>query len=446
MVLRVAVLLFTAITATLPAQADWTRLYPSAAPGPRSDFAFAFDGAHAVTLLFGGSTSTTGYTNHLWQWNGANWSQLFPPAGPSARNDSAMAFDELRGRVVLFGGNDGNNNLQDTWEWDGASWSLRTPASRPLPRQQHAMAYDPVRRVVLLFGGMAPANVADLWEWNGVNWLQRIVLTGVPSPRRQTALAFDPNTNTMLLFGGFAGQPMDDTWSWTGQAWQQLQPTNPPYSRSQHSMVTDVARRRVVLLGGDPVVDPFVWEWDGTNWRCVFVSSPTPRRGEGMAYDSARGEVVVYGGVSNYQWTDTWVYRTAQPASFTQYGQGCPGSAGTPALTAAPYSLPWLGDVFRTRVDAIPAAGAGAVFVTGFASTPAQSLAPVGLPGCASFVTLDSSQFVLASGGIAEWSIQIPLSMALAGWALYQQALVLDPSTTGGAVVSNAGTATVGIR
>jgi hypothetical protein len=129
-----------------------------------------------------------------------------------------------------------------------------------------------------------------------------------------------------------------------------------------------------------------------------------------------------------------------------QYGQGCPGSAGTPALTTAPYSLPWLGDTFRTRVDSVPAAGAGAVFVTGFASTPAQSLAPYGLPGCASFVTLDSSQFVLANAGVAEWSIGIPLNMALAGWSLYQQALVLDPASAGSAVVSNAATATVGIR
>jgi len=447
--LHVAVSVLLSLAATAPAQASWTRLYPAASPSQRGQFAFAADPVRGSVLLFGGNINNSGITAELWQWNGSTWTLLAPAVGPSPRVGSAMAFDKHLGRIVLFGGYSGSTYLQDTWEWNGTSWSARTPTSRPSGREEHAMAYDPVRQVTLLFGGTSGAgDFGDLWEWNGTTWQQRTFGAG-PAPRQSTALAFDPNLNAMLLFGGVSSLlngPSDDTWSWNGQIWQLLQPMTPPYSRSQHRMVTDAARRRVVLLGGAPAYDPFVWEWDGTNWQCVFVSSPTPRAGEGMAFDATRREVVVYGGLDNFYWTDTWVYRTAHPATFAQYGQGCPGSAGTPALTTAPYSLPWLGDTFRTRVDAVSAAGAGAVFVTCFASTPALSLAPYGLPGCASFVTLDSSQFVLANAGVAEWSIGIPLNMALAGWSLYQQAFVLDPASAGAAVVSNAGTATVGIR
>jgi hypothetical protein len=97
-------------------------------------------------------------------------------------------------------------------------------------------------------------------------------------------------------------------------------------------------------------------------------------------------------------------------------------------------------------VNAVPATSAGAAFVTGVASTPGQSLTPFGLTGCLSFVTFDSSRFVPASAGVAEWSIQIPINASLTGLQLFQQALVFDGTAPGGAVVSNAGAATVGIR
>ncbi len=73
-------------------------------------------------------------------------------------------------------------------------------------------------------------------------------------------------------------------------------------------------------------------------------------------------------------------------------------------------------------------------------------MSPFGLVGCQSFVTLDGSRFLPAAAGVAEWSIQVPVSLSLAGSALYQQALVLDPAAAGGGAVSNAGTALVGIH
>jgi hypothetical protein len=262
-------------------------------------------------------------------------------------------------------------------------------------------------------------------------------------------MAFDPVLGGILLFGGSGALgTMDDTWSWNGQSWTQRFPLTPPYLRCVHCMVTDVARSRIVLLGGSPIQDPFAWEWDGVNWRCQLVSSPSPRLGSVLAYDTVRREVLLFGGDvpgTSTSLNDTWTYGTASPASFTPFGSGCGDSIGVPALTAAPYSLPWLGDTFRTRVNAVPA-GSGGVFVTGLAPTPGTSLSAFGFVGCQSFVTLDSSRFVPAAAGVAEWSIQVPVALSLAGFTLYQQALVLDPAAAGGGAVSNAGTAVVGIR
>jgi hypothetical protein len=184
-------------------------------------------------------------------------------------------------------------------------------------------------------------------------------------------------------------------------------------------MKTDLARRRIVLFGD---MDQWTWEWDGSNWQLRAIASPGSRGGCALAYDTVRREIVLFGGYYQYynstHFDDTWVYRTATPADFSAYGSGCAGSAGTPSLAAADYTLPWLGDSF----------------------------ASFGLSGCESFVTTDTVSFRTAANGIAVWTANVPNTTALAGVHFYQQAVVFDAGAPGGAVVSNAGEAVIGIR
>jgi hypothetical protein len=445
---RASLAILTFVASPLTAQAEWVRVYPPSAPSARWGCASTFDSVRGRALVFGGQIQSP--TDQLCLWDGTSWSVAAPAVRPPARIDGAMAFDESRGRAVLWGGT-GANTYNDTWEWNGSSWTL-VASGVPPARYAHAMAYDPLRHAVLMFGGWDTVQnhpLNDLWQWDGVTWQQRS--SGGPSPRSYTSLSFDPNRGEMLLFGGgdSVGN-LDDTWTWNGQSWQQLFPTSPPYPRQGHSTVTDLARRRVVLIGGTPLPDPFAWEWDGNDWHQQLISSPAARYRSAAAYDSVRHETVLFGGAMTITYqsllADTWIHGTSQPASFAPYGQGCPGSAGTPALTTAPYSLPWLGDTFRTQLGPIAAASGGAVFVTGIASTPGQSLGAFGFTGCQSFVTLDSAQFAVPSAGVAQWSLAIPANMALAGVAIYQQGFVFDPAAPGGAVVSNAATITAGVR
>jgi hypothetical protein len=310
------------------------------------------------------------------------------------------------------------------------------------------MAFDPVRNRIVLFGGSrnGVGDIDDLWEYDGTSWQFRTSGAG-PSPRSGSAMTFDPATSTMLLFGGADGAQRDDTWQWDGSSWQQRFPLTPPGVRVNAHMVTDEARARVVLIGST-AGDPYAWEWDGNEWTQQFQTSPTSRSNLGLAYDSVRREVVLFGGYNGGagRLGDTWVYRTPNPASFTPYGNGCAGSASTPVLRNAPYSLPWLGDTFRTQATASSPASSAAIFVTGLVQTPATSLAVYGMPGCDGFVNPAAVQFSLIAGAIADWSIGIPLDPVLAGTQLFQQALVLDPVNPAGAVVSNAGEMVVGIR
>ncbi len=66
-------------------------------------------------------------------------------------------------------------------------------------------------------------------------------------------------------------------------------------------MAYDSARGVTVLFGGlrYPNVFDDTWEWDGTTWTQLAIPGPPPRQRHGMAYDTARGVTVFFRG-------DTW--------------------------------------------------------------------------------------------------------------------------------------------
>ena len=71
-------------------------------------------------------------------------------------------------------------------------------------------------------------------------------------------------------------------------------------------MAYDSARGRVVLFGGDDGnYDDETWEWDGSVWTQRIIAGPSPRYFHAMAYDSGRARLVLFGG---RDLGDTWEY------------------------------------------------------------------------------------------------------------------------------------------
>lgn len=262
-------------------------------------------------------------------------------------------------------------------------------------------------------------------------------------------MAFDPKGGGVLLFAGNNSIYYDDTWRWDGSAWQQLQPAMTPFLRSEHSMATDSDRARIVVVGTNNAYspDPYAWEWDGHTWLQRSMPSPSRRWLAGLVYDRARRQLTLFGGnAGTNHLNDTWIYRTDQPADYVPHGHGCPGSVGTPVLTNAQYSLPWLGDTFTAEVRAA-SAGATVVLMTGFFAPPPVSLAPFGMPGCDWFVSNDVPGLLFANAaGVASWSLRVPNLPSLIGAIFYQQAFVVDAVNAAGAVVSNAAALHTGVR
>src|SRR5262245_18475867 len=80
-------------------------------------------------------------------------------------------------------------------------------------------------------------------------------------------------------------------------------------SRANHAMAYDSARGVTVLFGGygRGVETTNTWEWDGSTWALGATSGPSARSGAAMAYDSARGVMVLFGGMTGSSYdAATW--------------------------------------------------------------------------------------------------------------------------------------------
>ena len=160
----------------------------------------------------------------------------------------------------------------------------------------------------------------------------------VPPARRYGAMAYDAARGRVILFGGRryadaeswgSGDEWYDTWEWDGRGWEQLcgpgTTCEGPEPRMGSAMAYDAARGRVVLFGGfladgSKITDE-IWEWEGRTrtWALVCggdtgCAGPSGLAWTAMAYDARRGQVVVQGGMTEYGLPpklsdETWAWR-----------------------------------------------------------------------------------------------------------------------------------------
>lgn len=261
------------------------------------------------------------------------WTEQFPPYGPLPRSFAGIAYDATHEEVVLFGGLDSNSTpLGDTWVWNGKAWTEKFPRLSPPPRKSPLMAYDAAQGEVVLFGGTeflpkGNVNANDTWVWNGSNWTEKFPAVS-PAALESSAMVYDSTHHEIVLFGGSSSHTatcvtfVNQTWIWNGATWTEKYPATPPAARGGHGLAYDAARGQVVLFGGMPsqcltdsfalpTVDNDTWVWNGTYWTQKFPANrPSMRQGPGMVYDSAESQIVLFGGDdgSGKLFGDTWVW------------------------------------------------------------------------------------------------------------------------------------------
>ncbi len=173
------------------------------------------------------------------------------------------------------------------------------------------MVFDAARGMTVLFGGTwIYTGLCDTWEWDGRRWTWR-QSPNTPPLRHDHAMAYDPFRRRTVLFGGNSmAMDFSDTWEWDGKNWIQRksQSSNFPNSRSHHAMAFDFAKGAVLLFGGNGGYRSDTWQWDGKDWKQLSPSlSPPGRMDHAMASDPFRKKIVLFGG---YNWKgalgDTW--------------------------------------------------------------------------------------------------------------------------------------------
>ena len=98
-------------------------------------------------------------------------------------------------------------------------------------------------------------------------------------------------------------QGHSDTWEWTGTDWSRLSRVGP--GGFSMSMAYDEGRQRVVLFGGKvfggySYASNYTYEWDRTRWTLVATLGPSPRSNHAMVYDPTRQRIVLHGGTVPY--------------------------------------------------------------------------------------------------------------------------------------------------
>ena len=311
----------------LYANGQWNFVNPTQSPPARHRHAMAYDRDANCAYVFGGLDTSGQPLADFWCWDGSNWSQLQPAVVPPARSGHGMAYDSDRRTLVVYGGRDAQGLREDVWEWSGTRWVDVSASGRPVVRHGEQLTFDSNQGSILVFGGRnASGFLTDTWEArtstasDSESWLRAYSVRN-PAGRNSGAIAFDPNRGAWLFGGLVATSPADalsDTWLFAEGQWTRQSPANSPSDRWGHRMVYDARRDRLVLFGGlteNPVqYSSETWEWDGANWSQVNpANTPTERAYPMLAYDSARGRTVLFGGGSQgpagpTYVNDTWEY------------------------------------------------------------------------------------------------------------------------------------------
>ena len=360
------------------------------------------------TSIDGDSLKAAGDGDNVATMGAGTWRAVSLASASSPANQyGALAYDAARGKLVRFGGVSCSSCAgvcATTKERTDGHWrevTTHDPEADqdPASRWHNAMTFDPASGGVLLFGGATnpgrSAVTQDTWLWTGVSWKELCTSAAcarnLPSARSGHAMATDPLSRKVFLFGGRSGDGatlLSDLWEWNGSAWRELCTTSPcsdlkPSARDQTAMVFDVARRKLVLMGGYPANDE-TWTYDGSAWtlHCDGSScSPNPgaRYGHAMAYDGANALVVLFGGKSSASdmrcadggsssdgFSDTWIW---DGAAWTDL---LPNNVGDDNLPYGRYGHQMAYDVSRSRTVMIGGFTpcAGTVCISAFGSEP----------------------------------------------------------------------------
>src|SRR5262245_7612792 len=198
---------------------------------------------------------------------------------------------------------------------------LDAGAIAPGPRRNATAIVDPVRNRLVLFGGFYNSqntygpNLNDLWTlpltgppiWTQLAPAGDSLAGGLPGPRAAHVAIYDPVRDRMIVFGSGQQANQNDVWalSLSGDpAWTKLAPAGPaPLPRIYSSAVYDPVRDRMIVFGGVSLYqfnnDVWALSLSGTpTWSLIDPPGgrPSARYAQTAIYDPVRDRILICGG------------------------------------------------------------------------------------------------------------------------------------------------------
>jgi len=309
---RASLALLLALGSHAPALAS------DATPPRRAHHALVYDAARRAVLLTAGSTPLEQgkrfvFYDDLWAFDSCGWR----PLGQSGSEVSgvSLAADPKRGRLLSFGGYNGRS-LGELRALEGNAWKPLGVLDE-MPVAEPGFVFDAARNRFVAFGGSpGPGQVSEeTWEYDGAKWT-RAAGTGPPG-RQAHVMAYDARRARTVVFGGLAGGPrgqrppvLGDTWEYDGKRWREIAGPGPS-PRNSPGVAYDSKRGLVILFGGagDAGFLGDTWGFDGKAWTKLADTGPEPRAMGSLAYDPQRDRVVLFGGRKGWpdgDLDDTW--------------------------------------------------------------------------------------------------------------------------------------------
>lgn len=199
-----------------------------------------------------------------------------------------------------------------------ASWG-RQGSSALTPFSTGLMAYDEQRNQVVMYGNRPPrsSDLGVTWTWNGTNWAE--------ADRTGEFLAefmvYDGKLGRIVALSFFT--PTPEARLWNGSAWSPAINGGPMPPRARAAVAYDPVTGNVVVFGGKTEFPPATlgdtWTWDGSRWTQQHpATSPAPRYFATMWYDPSSRKLLLFGGfTSTGRSTETWSW---DGSTWTQLG------------------------------------------------------------------------------------------------------------------------------
>jgi hypothetical protein len=213
------------------------------------------------------------------------------------------------------------------------SWSLQTPFTTT----GGLLGNDPLTGAFLRAGGTSSSFRPMPYTWVRIDgrWHRRTIDT--PSELLGITVCATDSIRGRLVALGRTSAGGATTLTYDGERWE-IHATHPLLApRSGHAMAFDGARGRVVLFGGRSTAAGSVladtWEWDGAQWLLRQPGATPPARYEHrLAFDTVRGRTVLFGGRTGsvgtqlgdtWEWDGSfWIPRPAMQAPSARYLHG----------------------------------------------------------------------------------------------------------------------------